>query len=114
MSLKALQEIARDNGIDVKNLSKEEIIAALAGEDVNLIVEDSEEETEDEEEILLEDEESLEAEEIDGEMSLEEALAILGEDLETEEDFSDVEFEEIETEVVEGEVSFELDNNATN
>jgi hypothetical protein len=47
-------------------------------------------------------------------MSLEEALAILGEDSETEEDFSDVEFEEIETEVVEGEVSFELDNNATN
>ena len=47
-------------------------------------------------------------------MSLEEALALLGEDSETEDDFSDVEFEEVETEVVEGDVSFELDDNNPN
>ena len=47
-------------------------------------------------------------------MSLEEALALLGEDSETEEDFSDVEFEEVETEVVEGDASFELDDNNSN
>jgi hypothetical protein len=110
MSLKDLQDIARDNGIDPRNLSKEDLIDAIAGEEVAL----TEENVEDEEEILLEDEESLEADEIDGEMSLEEALKILGEDSETEEDFSDAEFEEIETEVLEGDASFEFDDNNSN
>jgi hypothetical protein len=107
MSLKDLQEIARNSGIEPEDLSKEDLINAIAGYEVAL----TEENVEDEVEILLEDEESLEAEEIDGEMSLEEALAILGEDSETEEDFSDAEFEEVETEVLEGDVNFESDGN---
>jgi hypothetical protein len=107
MSLKDLQEIARNSGIEPEDLSKEDLINAIAGYEVAL----TEENVEDEVEILLEDEESLEAEEIDGEMSLEEALAILGEDSETDEDFSDAEFEEVETEVLEGDVDFESDGN---
>ena len=108
MSLNELQEIARENGIDPRNLSKEDLVDALAADDVAL----TEENAEDEVEILLEDEESLDAEEIDGEMSLEEALAILGEDSETEEDFAEGEFEEVETEVIEGDASFEFDDNS--
>jgi len=107
MSLKELQEIARENGIDPRNLSKDDLIDALAADDVAL----TEENAEDEAEILLEDEESLDAEEIDGEMTLEEALTLLGEDSETEEDFAEGEFEEVETEVTEGDASFELDDN---
>lgn len=107
MSLKELQALAKDSDIDFKGLSKEELIEIILEETGA---------TESDEEILLSedeetDEESLEAEEIDGEMSLEEALAILGEDSETEEDFSETEFEEIEVEVQEGDVSFELDDN---
>lgn len=108
LSLKELQKIAEENGIDAADMSKEDLIAALAGEEVALTAENAE----DEEEILLEDEESLDAEEIDGEMSLEEALAILGEDSETEEDFAEGEFEEVETEVIEGDASFEFDDNS--
>jgi hypothetical protein len=107
MSLKELQEIARENGIDPRNLSKDDLIDALAADDVAL----TEENAEDEAEILLEDEESLEADELDGEMTLEEALALLGEDAETEGDFAEGEFEEVETEVLEGDSSFELDDN---
>lgn len=111
MSVKELQLIAQGSGIDTDGLSKEELIAALSADEVALSVENQE----DEEEIILEeDDESLESEEIDGEMSLEEALALLGEDSDTEEDFSDVEFEEVEMEVQEGDVSFELDDNNPN
>ncbi len=107
MSLKELQALAKDSDLDFKGLSKEELIEIILEETGA---------TESDEEILLSedeetDEESLEAEEIDGEMSLEEALAILGEDSETEEDFSETEFEEVEVEVQEGDVSFELDDN---
>ena len=107
MSLKELQALAKDSDLDFKGLSKEELIEMILEETGA---------TESDEEILLSedeetDEESLEAEEIDGEMSLEEALAILGEDSETEEDFSETEFEEVEVEVQEGDVSFELDDN---
>lgn len=107
LSLKELQKIAEENGIDAADMSKEDLIAALAGEEVALTAENAE----DEEEILLEDEESLDAEEIDGEMTLEEALTLLGEDSETEEDFAEGEFEEVETEVLEGDSSSELDDN---
>lgn len=107
MSLKELQAIARESGIDFKGLSKEELIDAIIEETGT---------TEDEEEILLideedSDEEELEEEEIDGEMSIEEAMALLGEDSETEEDFSDVEFEEVEEAVQEGDVNFESGGN---
>ena len=118
MSIDELQELAQEAGIDTDGLSKEDLIEALSANEVALTAENQEDEEEilleDEEEILLEDEEELESEEIDGEMSLEEALALLGEDSETEEDFSDVEFEEVETEVVEGDASFELDDNNSN
>ena len=103
MSLKELQALAHEAGIDTKGMSKEELIDALAPEDVALTAENAE----DEEEIVLEDEEELAAEEIDGEMTLEEAMALLGEDSETEEDFTEGEFEVIEEEVVEGDVNFE-------
>lgn len=107
MSLKELQALAKDSDLDFKGLSKEELI--------EMILEETGASESDEEILLSEDEEtdeeSLEAEEIDGEMSLEEALAILGEDSETEEDFSETEFEEVEVEVQEGDVSFELDDN---
>ncbi len=107
MSLKELQAIAKENGVDFKGLSKEELIDAIIEENGTV---------EEEEEILLEDveesdEEELEEEEIDGEMSLEEAMALLGEDSETEEDFSDVEFEEVEEVVQEGDVNFESGSN---
>jgi arsenate reductase-like glutaredoxin family protein len=110
MSLKELQALAKDSDLDFKGLSKEELIEMILEETGA---------TESDEEILLSedeetDEESLEAEEIDGEMSLEEALAILGEDSETEEDFTDAEFEEVETEVLEGDASFEFDDNNSN
>lgn len=113
MSLKELQALAKESGVDFKGLSKEELINALNVE--NGIIEEDEEV----EEILLEDEEEsdneeLEAEEIDGEMSLEEALALLGEDSETEDDFEDVEFEEVVVEVQEGDASFEFDDNNSN
>lgn len=104
MSLKELQALAKESGIDFKGLSKEELIDAIIEETGSEV----------EEEILLEeesDEEELEDEEIDGEMSLEEAMALLGEDSETEEDFSDVEFEEVEEVVQEGDVNFESDGN---
>ena len=118
MSIDELQELAQEAGIDTDGLSKEDLIEALSANEVALTAENQEDEEEilleDEEEILLEDEEELESEEIDGEMSLEEALVLLGEDSETEEDFSDVEFEEVETEVVEGDASFELDDNNSN
>lgn len=108
MSLKELQALALESGIDTKGMSKEDLIDALSADDVALTAENEE----DEEEILLEDdEEDLEADEIDGEMSLEEALALLGEDDETEDDFSDGEFEEVEEEVQEGDANFELDDN---
>ena len=110
MSIDELQELAQEAGIDTDGLSKEDLIEALSANEVALTAENEE----NEEEILLEDEEELESEEIDGEMSLEEALALLGEDSETEDDFSDVEFEEVETEVVEGDASFELDDNNPN
>lgn len=111
MSLKDLQEIARDAGIDTKGMSKDELIDALADSGVALTAENQE----DEEEIVLgDDEEDLESEEIDGEMSLEEALALLGEDSEDNSDFSDAEFEEVETEVLEGDADFELDDNNSN
>jgi hypothetical protein len=103
MSLKDLQSLAKENGIASKGLTKEELVEALL-EELGIS-----EETE--EEILLEDDEELDEEEIDGEMSLEEAMALLGEDGETEEDFSNVEFEEVEEEVVEGDVSFESNGN---
>jgi len=109
MSLKELRALAKESGVEFKGLSKEELIDALIVEIG--ITEESEEEL-----VLLEedeesDEEELEAEEIDGEMSLEEALALLGEDSETEEDFEDVDFEEVEVEVLEGEVESSSTNN---
>jgi hypothetical protein len=112
MSLKELQALAKESGVEFKGLSKEELIDALIVEIG--ITEESEEEL-----VLLEedeesDEEELEAEEIDGEMSLEEAMALLGEDSETEEDFEETEFEEVEVEVQEGDASFELDDNNSN
>lgn len=112
MSLKELQALAKESGVDFKDLSKAEIIEALLAE----IGTDQESE---EELVLLEDEEEsdeedLEAEEIDGEMSIEEAMALLGEDSETEDDFSEAEFEQVEVEVQEGDASFELDDNNSN
>jgi hypothetical protein len=112
MSLKELQALAKESGVEFKGLTKEELIDALIVEIG--ITEESEEEL-----VLLEedeesDEEELEAEEIDGEMSLEEAMALLGEDSETEEDFEETEFEEVEVEVQEGDASFELDDNNSN
>jgi len=67
MSLKELQALAKDSDLDFKGLSKEELIEMILEETGA---------TESDEEILLSedeetDEESLEAEEIDGEMSLE-------------------------------------------
>lgn len=102
MSLKELQAIAKEAGVDFKGLSKEELIDAITVE-TDLVVEA--------EEVLLSEDEELEDEEVDGEMSLEEALKLLGEDGETEEDFSDAEFEVVEEEVLEGDVNFEADGN---
>lgn len=112
LSLKELQALADEAGIDFKGLNKDDLISALLEDGSESLSSDNDEE---EEEVELEDEEELETEEIDGEMSLEEALKLLGEDVETEEDFSDAEFEEVETEVQEGDANFELDdNNPTN
>ena len=102
MSLKELQGIAKEAGIDTKGLSKEELLDAIT-EELGI--------TEQGEEAFLSDEEGVEGEEIDGEMSMEEAMALLGEDSSTEDDFSDVEFEEVEEEVVEGEVDDFTSNN---
>jgi hypothetical protein len=44
-------------------------------------------------------------------MSVEEAMALLGEDASTEDDFSDIEFEEVEEVVAEGEVEDFSSNN---
>ena len=112
MSLKELQAIAKEAGVDFKGLSKDELIDALA-EETDLITDDSEDE------VLLADSdtesdadsEDLATEEIDGEMTLEQALALLGEDSETEDDFSDQEIEEVEEEVLEGEVEAGISNN---
>ena len=111
MSLKELQALAKESGIDSKGMSKDELIDALASDEEALSADDEEAS---EEIVLEEDEESLEAEELDGEMSLEEALALLGEDSETEEDFAEGEFEVEEVEVQEGDVDFELDDNNSN
>lgn len=105
MSIKELQALAKEAGIDFKGLDKQELIDAII-EETGIA----------EEELLLEeDEESgeleLEGEELDGEMSLEEALALLGEDSETEEDFGEGEFEEVEVEVQEGDATFEFNDN---
>lgn len=108
MSLRELQAIAKEAGIDTKGMSKDDLIDALAAE----IEEDDSDESDDEEIVLEEDdEESLEAEEIDGEMSLEEALALLGEDGDTGDDFADGELEVVEEEVVEGDATFEQPGN---
>ena len=103
MSLKELQEIAKEAGVKIKGLTKQELIDAIA-EETDLVIEADEE-------VLLSEDEALEDEEVDGEMSLEEALKLLGEDGETEEDFSDAEFEVVEEEVLEGDVNFEADGN---
>lgn len=99
LSLKELQSIAKEAGIDTKGLSKEELVDAIV-EEFGIA-----------DEVSLTDEEELEGEEIDGEMSIEEAMALLGEDASTEDDFSDVEFEEVEEEVAEGEVEDFSSNN---
>jgi hypothetical protein len=109
MSLKELQALAKDSDIDFKGLSKAELIEIIIEEFGT--TEEVEEIFLSEDEEVTEEEEVFEAEEIDGEMSLEEALALLGEDSETEDDFSDIEFEEVEVEVQEGDVSVELDDN---
>ena len=104
LSLDELQALAEEAGIDFEGLSQEELVESLLSQGAALTAENQE----DEEEILLEDdEESLEAEEIDGEMSLEEAMALLGEDSETEDDFAEAEFEVVEVEVLEGDATFE-------
>ena len=108
LSLDELQALAEEAGIDFEGLSQEELVESLLSQGAALTAENQE----DEEEILLEDdEESLEAEEIDGEMSLEEAMALLGEDSETEDDFAEAEFEVVEEEVLEGDASFEQPGN---
>ena len=108
LSLDELQALAEEAGIDFEGMSQEELVESLLSQGAALIAENQE----DEEEILLEDdEESLEAEEIDGEMSLEEAMALLGEDSETEDDFAEAEFEVVEEEVLEGDASFEQPGN---
>lgn len=104
LSLDELQALAEEAGIDFEGMSQEELVESLLSQGAALTAENQE----DEEEILLEDdEESLEAEEIDGEMSLEEAMALLGEDSETEDDFAEAEFEVVEVEVLEGDATFE-------
>lgn len=110
MSLKELQAIAKEAGIDIKGLDKEELIEALSDEELGLLAEDDTAEGE----ILLEDDEADLEEEIDGEMSLEEAMNLLREDSDTESDSSEFEFEEVTTEVVEGDASFEFDDNNSN
>ena len=108
LSLDELQALAEEAGIDFEGLSQEELVESLLSQGAALTAENQE----DEEEILLEDdEESLEAEEIDGEMSLEEAMALLGEDSETEDDFAEAEFEVVEEEVLEGDATFEQPGN---
>jgi len=108
LSLDELQALAEEAGIDFEGMSQEELVESLLSQGTALTAENQE----DEEEILLEDdEESLEAEEIDGEMSLEEAMALLGEDSETEDDFAEAEFEVVEEEVLEGDASFEQPGN---
>lgn len=104
LSFDELQALAEEAGIDFEGMSQEELVESLLSQGDALTAENQE----DEEEILLEDdEESLEAEEIDGEMSLEEAMALLGEDSETEDDFAEAEFEVVEEEVLEGDATFE-------
>lgn len=104
LSFDELQALAEEAGIDFEGMSQEELVQSLLSQGDALTAENQE----DEEEILLEDdEESLEAEEIDGEMSLEEAMALLGEDSETEDDFAEAEFEVVEEEVLEGDATFE-------
>lgn len=104
LSLDELQALAEEAGIDFEGMSQEELVESLLSQGAALTAENQE----DEEEILLEDdEESLEAEEIDGEMSLEEAMALLGEDSETEDNFAEAEFEVVEVEVLEGDATFE-------
>lgn len=108
LSLDELQALAEEAGIDFEGMSEEELVESLLSQGAALTAENQE----DEEEILLEDdEESLEAEEIDGEMSLEEAMALLGEDSETEDDFAEAEFEVVEEEVLEGDATFEQPGN---
>jgi len=108
LSLDELQALAVEAGIDFEGMSEEELVESLLSQGAALTAENQE----DEEEILLEDdEESLEAEEIDGEMSLEEAMALLGEDSETEDDFAEAEFEVVEEEVLEGDATFEQPGN---
>lgn len=108
LSLDELQALAEEAGIDFEGMSQEELVESLLSQGAALTAENQE----DEEEILLEDdEESLEAEEIDGEMSLEEAMALLGEDSETEDDFAEAEFEVVEEEVLEGDATFEQPGN---
>ena len=108
LSLDELQALAEEAGIDFEGMSQEELVESLLSQGAALTAENQE----DEEEILLDDdEESLEAEEIDGEMSLEEAMALLGEDSETEDDFAEAEFEVVEEEVLEGDATFEQPGN---
>ena len=108
LSLDELQALAEEAGIDFEGMSQEELVESLLSQGAALTAENQE----DEEEILLEDdEESLEVEEIDGEMSLEEAMALLGEDSETEDDFAEAEFEVVEEEVLEGDATFEQPGN---
>jgi hypothetical protein len=108
LSLDELQALAEEAGIDFEGMSQDEIVESLLSQGAALTVENQD----DEEEIILEeDEESLEAEEIDGEMSLEEAMALLGEDGETEDDFAEAEFEVVEEEVLEGDADFEQPGN---
>lgn len=107
MSLKELQDLADESGIDFKGLSKADLIDALSSDEVALTTENQD----DEEEILQDDSEELDTEDIDGEMTLEEALKLLGEDSDTEEDFSDAEFEVVEEDVQDGEVDNQTPNN---
>ena len=94
MSLKDLQAIAKEAGVDFKGLSKDDLIDALA-EETNVVADDS-------------DDADLELDEIDGELTLEQALALLGDDSDTEDDFSDQELEVVEEEVLDGEVEEKL------
>ena len=94
MSLKDLQAIAKEAGVDFKGLSKDDLIDALA-EETDLVADDS-------------DDADLELDEIDGELTLEQALALLGDDSDTEDDFSDQELEVVEEEVLDGEVEEKL------
>ena len=106
MSLKELQDLADEAGIDTEGLSKEDLIDALTSDEVALTAENQD----DEEEILQDDSDELDTEDVDGEMTLEEALKLLGEDSDTGEDFSDAEFEVVEEDVQDGEVDNQTSN----